>query len=85
MQQTANHNKTLKIKILFELEIDGVYYFPTFWFESIVCLTAFIILCIVRRSKYTKVGSMTASYLMIYGVLRFFIEIERIDAQLRLI
>ena len=62
------------------MQIDGVYYFPTFWFESIVCFIAFIILCIVRRSKYTKVGSMTASYLMIYGVLRFFIEIERTDA-----
>ena len=62
------------------MKIDGVYYFPTFWFESIVCFTAFVILCIVRRSKYTKVGSMTASYLMIYGVLRFFIEIERTDA-----
>ena len=62
------------------MQIDGVYYFPTFWFESIVCFVAFIILCIARRSKYTKVGSMTASYLMIYGVLRFFIEIERTDA-----
>ena len=62
------------------MQIDGVYYFPTFFIESMVCLIAFIILCIVRRGKYLKVGSMTASYLMIYGVLRFFIEIERTDA-----
>jgi phosphatidylglycerol:prolipoprotein diacylglycerol transferase len=61
------------------MQIDGVYYFPTFFFESVICFVAFIILCIVRRGKYTKVGSMTASYLMIYGVLRFFIEIERTD------
>ena len=62
------------------MQIDGVYYFPTFWFESIVCLIAFIVLCIIRRGKYTKVGSMTAAYLMIYGVLRFFIEMQRTDA-----
>ena len=62
------------------MQIDGVYYFPTFFFESIVCLVSFLVLCIIRRGKYTKVGSMTASYLMIYGVLRFFIEIERTDA-----
>lgn len=62
------------------MQIDGVYYFPTFWFESIVCLIAFIVLCIIRRGKYTKVGSMTAAYLMIYGTLRFFIEMQRTDA-----
>lgn len=62
------------------MTIDGVTYMPTFFFESICCLAAFIILLFVRRGKYTKVGTMTASYLMIYGVIRFFIEMSRTDA-----
>lgn len=62
------------------MTIDGVVYSPTFLYESIFCLIAFIILMIARRGKYTKVGTMTASYLIIYGVLRFFIEMSRTDA-----
>ncbi len=62
------------------MTIDGVVYTPTFLYESIVCLIAFIVLLFIRRGKYTKVGTMTASYLMIYGILRFFIETSRTDA-----
>lgn len=62
------------------MTIDGVVYTPTFFFESIACLVAFIILLFVRRGKYTKVGTMTASYLIIYSVIRFFIEMSRTDA-----
>lgn len=62
------------------MTIDGVVYTPTFLYESIVCVIAFIVLLIIRRGKYTKVGTMTASYLIIYGVLRFFIETSRTDA-----
>ena len=62
------------------MTIDGVVYTPTFLYESIVCLVAFIVLLFVRRGKYTKVGTPTAAYLIIYGVLRFFIEVSRTDA-----
>ncbi len=62
------------------MTIDGVVYTPTFLYESIVCLIAFLILLVVRRGKYIKVGTMTASYLIIYGCLRFFIEMSRTDA-----
>lgn len=62
------------------MHIDGVLYTPTFFFESIACLIGFIVLLIVRRGKYTKVGTMTAAYLMIYGGIRFFIEMSRTDA-----
>lgn len=62
------------------MTIDGVVYMPTFLFESILCLIAFIVLLFVRRSKYIKVGTMTSSYLMIYGGIRFFIEMSRTDA-----
>lgn len=62
------------------MEIDGVVYTPTFFFESVACLFFFIILLFVRRSKYIKVGTLTGAYLMIYGGIRFFIEMSRTDA-----
>lgn len=79
---TLAHLKTLFVPdfIINGMTIDGVIYTPTFLYESIVCLIAFIILMIIRRGKYVKVGTMTASYLLIYGILRFFIEMSRTDA-----
>lgn len=62
------------------MKINGVYYTPTFLYESIGCILGFIIICIVRRNKYTKVGTPTALYLIIYGIIRFFIERSRTDA-----
>lgn len=62
--------------------IDGILYTPTFYFESMICLIAFILLIIIRRFKYIKVGTLSALYLIIYGTLRFFIEISRTDALL---
>ena len=60
--------------------IDGVYYMPTFLFESVLCLVGFIVLLIFRRRKYTKVGQVTALYLIWYGVVRFIIESFRTDS-----
>lgn len=79
---TANKLRSLFVPdfVIEGMTIDGVIYTPTFYYESIVCLFAFLILLIIRRGKYTKVGTMTSSYLIIYGTLRFFIEISRTDA-----
>ena len=79
---TVENLKALLIPdfIIKGMTIDGVVYFPSFLFESIFCLIGFIILLFVRRGKYTKVGSLTAGYLLIYGLIRFFIEIGRTDA-----
>lgn len=62
------------------MTIEGVVYTPTFLYESVICFIAFLVLLIVRRGKYNKVGMMTACYLVIYGALRFFIEMSRTDA-----
>lgn len=62
------------------MKINGVYYLPTFFLESILCLIGVIIICIIRRRQYTKVGTPTALYLIIYGTIRFFIENYRTDA-----
>lgn len=60
--------------------IDGTLYSPTFYFESIACFVAFLLLLGIRRYKYTKVGTPTACYLLMYGAIRFFIETSRTDA-----
>lgn len=60
--------------------INGVVHTPTFWFESIFCLIAFLVLLFIRRRRYIKVGTLTAIYLVFYGTLRFLIEISRMDA-----
>ncbi len=60
--------------------IDGEYYIPTFFYESLWCLLGFIILLVIRRLKVTKVGQVTAIYAMWYGVGRFFIEASRTDS-----
>lgn len=62
------------------MNIRGVYYLPTFYFESLWCLLGFIILLIVRRFKYIKIGSIASIYLMWYGFGRFFIEMWRTDS-----
>ncbi len=73
------------LKIIPKFVIDGmrignIYYHPTFYYESLWCLLGFIILLIVRRLKYTKVGNTTAVYMMWYGLGRFFIEGLRTDS-----
>lgn len=60
--------------------IDGVYYHPTFLYESLWCIFGFIILIIIRRNKYTKIGTVTGTYLMWYSTGRFFIEHLRTDS-----
>ncbi len=60
--------------------INGSYYIPTFFFESIWCLIGFIILLFFRRRKYNKIGQTTSLYLIWYGIGRFFIESLRTDS-----
>ena len=60
--------------------IDGVYYHPTFLYESILNLICFIVLMILRKNKKIRLGIITGIYLMWYGVVRFFIESLRTDA-----
>ncbi len=79
---SLEHLQSLHIPnfIIEGMKIDGVYYTPTFLYESLACLGLFIILLIVRRGSYRKVGTITALYLIGYGIIRFLIEISRTDA-----
>ncbi len=58
----------------------GTYHQPTFFYESICCLIGFFFLIILRNFKNLKRGTLTATYLIWYGVLRFFIEGMRSDS-----
>ena len=62
------------------MNIGGIYYLPTFYFESLWCLLGFIVLLIIRRMKYIKIGTTTCIYLMWYSLGRFFIEAWRTDS-----
>ncbi len=58
----------------------GNTYVPTFLFESFACFVLFILFIIIRNYRYLKVGTLTALYFMGYGVVRFLIEYQRLDA-----
>ena len=60
--------------------IDGAYRVPTFLYESILSLTGFIMLLMIRRYKYLKVGYLSGLYLIWYSIGRFFIEGMRTDS-----
>lgn len=62
------------------MRIDGVYYHPTFFYESVACLIGFIVMIIVRRCKKLKLGQISSIYFVIYGITRFFIEAMRQDS-----
>ncbi len=60
--------------------INGSYYHPTFFYESLLNLVGFIVLMILRRNKKIKLGVISGIYLIWYSVVRFFIESMRTDS-----
>ncbi|CAI6071414.1 prolipoprotein diacylglyceryl transferase [Cohnella sp. JJ-181] len=58
----------------------GAYHHPTFLYESLWSLVGLIILFILRRQRFLRVGEMFFSYLIWYSVGRFFIEALRTDS-----
>ena len=80
---TLEHLQALHIPdfIIKGMYLDGLnYYTPTFFYESVLCLIGFILLIIIRRNKYIKVGDITGLYLVYYGIVRLFIETSRTDS-----
>ena len=62
------------------MHIEGKYYYPTFFFESIWCLIGFMIIMIARRNKNLRKGFQIGFYFIWYGIGRFFIEALRTDS-----
>lgn len=83
IKTTLSHLKELHIPnfIIEGMYIDGYYRIPTFLYESLWCLLGFIILLIIRKkNKYKDNGILIYSYLIWYGIGRFFIEGLRTDS-----
>ena len=62
------------------MNINGVYYQPTFLYESIWCIIGFVIMIFYRKRKYIKIGQIFGIYCMWYGFGRFIIEGMRQDS-----
>ena len=80
---TLEHLKELHIPsfVIKGMNINGNYYIPTFFYESVWCLLGFLLLLIIRRKdKYKNPGILLSIYFIWYGVGRFFIEGLRTDS-----
>lgn len=73
-------NLHLPTFIINGMNINGIYYHPTFLYESLWCTLGFIFLYFMRKRRYNKIGQTTALYLIWYGIGRFFIEGLRTDS-----
>lgn len=67
--------------IINQMEIGGVYYHPTFLYESLWSLVGFILLVVLRNRKHLLLqGEVALGYAMWYSFGRFFIEGMRTDS-----
>lgn len=60
--------------------INGAYREPMFLYESVLCLTGFLLINYLLRKYQNKRGDLIYAYLMWYGLIRFFIEGHRTDS-----
>ncbi|WP_128896131.1 prolipoprotein diacylglyceryl transferase [Longirhabdus pacifica] len=66
--------------IVEQMQINGIYYHPTFLYESLWNVVGLILLIILRRRSFVRVGEVFASYFIWYSAGRFFIEGLRTDS-----
>lgn len=60
--------------------IDGQKYHPTFLYESIGDFLIFLILMYFFNKRKNKDGEVISLYMILYGILRFFVEGLRMDS-----
>lgn len=60
--------------------INGHYYEPLFFYESVLCILGFVLIYFILRRFQNKRGDLAYAYLMWYGLIRFFIEQRRTDS-----
>ncbi|SER61040.1 Prolipoprotein diacylglyceryl transferase [Isobaculum melis] len=67
--------------IIDNMQINGVYYQPTFLYESLWNLLGFVLILVLRqRKQLLKQGEVIFSYIIWYAFGRFFIEGMRTDS-----
>lgn len=74
------HSLHLPTFIIEGMYINGHYYHPTFFYESLWCILGVVVIFIIKHYKYLKVGQLTTIYMMWYSFGRFFIESMRTDS-----
>lgn len=79
---TLEHLQSLPIPdfVVNGMQINGIYYTPTFFYESMWCLLGFIIIMVIKNLKHIRIGMITSIYLMWYAIGRFLIESSRLDS-----
>lgn len=80
---TRNFLEKLQLPTLIidQMNIDGIYYHPTFLYESLWSLIGFILILFLRRKeKLLREGEVLLTYVMWYSFGRFFIEGMRTDS-----
>ncbi|SFB22051.1 MULTISPECIES: prolipoprotein diacylglyceryl transferase [unclassified Bacillus (in: firmicutes)] len=65
--------------IINQMYINGVYYHPTFLYESVWNIVGFGLLVLLRRANLRR-GEMFLSYVIWYSIGRFFVEGMRTDS-----
>lgn len=65
--------------IIDNMKIDGIYYHPTFLYESLWNMIGLLLIIIVLK-KVVRHGEVFASYLIWYSIGRYFIEGMRTDS-----
>lgn len=66
--------------IIDNMYIGGAYHHPTFLYESVGNIIAFLIIIFVIRRFQKHIGIQFFSYFVFYGVVRFFVEGLRTDS-----
>ena len=67
--------------IISQMKINGIYYQPTFLYESFFNLIGLILILVLRHKKHLfKQGEIFMLYLAWYSVVRFFVEGMRTDS-----
>ncbi|QGQ93726.1 prolipoprotein diacylglyceryl transferase [Paenibacillus psychroresistens] len=66
--------------IVNQMNIEGIFYHPTFLYESIWTFIGFIVLIVLRRRPFVKAGEIFIGYFIWYSIGRFFIEGLRTDS-----
>lgn len=61
-----------------EIYADSQFFHPTFFYESILDFTIFLVLLFLARKKRLP-GLVSASYVILYSGARFFLEFIRLD------
>jgi phosphatidylglycerol:prolipoprotein diacylglycerol transferase len=74
------HSQGIPQFVINGMYIDGAFRQPTFFYESIWCLFGFVALLLIRRYKGLKIGQLTGTYFIWYGLGRFLIENMRSDS-----